>query len=125
MPSRPDPVSLVLANLPLLLGILLVGAAYTSSDPSGLQYMMLPLGAVFIGGGGVALAVLRLQGRAVSRWFAALIAAGLLAAGFPTLLGVGYRDWVDPVGATATASLLVGQVTLCLRHVRRARDAAP
>ena len=110
MPIRPPAFELALTHLVLAAGLLAARAAYGSGDPSGLQYLLLQVAAVFVIIAGLLALFIRAQGLRVPRSAALLLAAALLVATFPYLLGVGLDSRrIDPIGYGAATFVLAAQ----------------
>lgn len=113
------------ADLIIALGAASCWAAYTSGDPSGIQYIFLPLGAMIAGFGLVPLLLSRLEPRVPRLALAPLASAagvGILAA-LPWVTRLGNR--LDGPGAALGLVLLVLHVPVTVISVRAALRAGP
>ena len=125
MPPRRPIVEVSWCHALLVAGALCARAAYGSGDPSGLQYLLLVVGAGFAG---VALGLLLLVQLLVGRvptptW--GLAVATLVVALYPWLLGWGFDGRrLDPVGYWSATLLVAVQLVVTGWLVRWYRAAA-
>ena len=120
MSSRLPVIELGFCHALLAAGLLSAGAAYRSGDPSGLQYLLLWVGATFIGVAGAVLVCVRALGGRVPGVTWLWTGLALAVAFYPYWLGWGFDSRrLDPIGAWSVTGLLLGQLTLIAAYVVR------
>lgn len=113
MPSRLPVIELGFCHALVAAGLLCAGAAYGSGDPSGLQYLLLFVGATFVGVAVAVLLCLRALGGRVPAATWALAGLAMSVALYPYWLGWGLDGRrLDALGYWSVVALLGGQVAL-------------
>lgn len=116
---------LICAHASAVVGTLLLLAAYTSHDRSGLQYIFLSL-AAFPAGLALILYVLGAIFASTSVLLVALPVFTLLLAFLPEITGIGLNsEVIDPIGSYSAFALLVAHIVAVILSFRAPRRAAP